>query len=37
MADVQSRATSATSVAEKPLLAKIKDWFGATKQPEAAN
>jgi len=37
MADVQSQATSATSVAEKPLLAKIKDWFGATKQPEAAN
>src|SRR4051794_16361126 len=35
MADVQARATTATSVTEKPLLSTIKGWFGATEKPEA--
>jgi hypothetical protein len=34
---VQSRAITATSVADKPLLSKIKGWFGATKETEAAH
>ena len=37
MADVQSRATTATSVPDPSLLSTIKGWFGATKQPEAVN
>jgi len=35
MADVQSRATMATSVPDPSLLSTIKGWFGATKQTEA--
>ena len=35
MADVQARATRATSVPDPSLLSTIKGWFGATKQPEA--
>jgi hypothetical protein len=35
MADVQGRATTATSVTEKPLLSSIKGWFGVTEQTEA--
>ena len=35
MADVQSRATTATSVPDPSLLSTIKGWFGATKQPAA--
>src|SRR4029453_17520945 len=37
MADVQSRATTATSVPDPSLLSTIKGWFGATKQTEAVN
>jgi len=37
MDGVQSRAITATSVADKPLLSKIKGWFGATKETEAAH
>ena len=36
MGAVQGRATTATSVAERPLLSKIKGWFGAAKQNEPA-
>ena len=35
MADVQSRATTATLVPDPSLLSTIKGWFGATKQTEA--
>ena len=35
MADVQARATTATSVPDPSLLSTIKGWVGATKQPEA--
>src|SRR3954465_2251461 len=31
---MQSRATTATSIAQKPLLSKLKSWFGAAKQSE---
>ena len=33
---VQGRATTATSVAQKPLLSKVKSWFGVEKQTEPA-
>ena len=33
---VQGRATTATSVAQKPLLSKLKGWFGIAKQHEPA-
>ena len=36
MGAVQGRAITSTSVAERPLLSKIKGWFGATKQNETA-
>ena len=36
MAVVQSRATTAPSIAQKPLLSKLKSWFGAAKQSEPA-
>ena len=36
MGAMQGRATTATSVAERPLLSKIKGWFGAKKQNEPA-
>jgi len=36
MGAVQGRATTATSVADSPLLSKLKSWFGAAKQSEPA-
>ena len=36
MGVVQGRATTDTSVAQKPLLSKIKGWFGAAKESEPA-
>jgi hypothetical protein len=36
MGAVRGRATTATSVADRPLLSKIKGWFGAAKQSEPA-
>ena len=33
---VQGRATTATSVAQKPLLSKVKSWLGVAKQTEPA-
>jgi hypothetical protein len=36
MGAVQSRATTATSVADTPLLSKLKSWFGVAKQTEPA-
>ena len=36
MRAVQGRATTDTSVAQKPLLSKIKGWFGAAKESEPA-
>lgn len=33
---VQDRATTATSVSQRPLLSKIKSWLGMTKETEAA-
>jgi hypothetical protein len=36
MGAVQGRATTETSVAQKPLLSKIKGWFGAAKESEPA-
>ena len=36
MGAVQSRATTATSVADTPLLSKLKGWFGVAKQTEPA-
>jgi hypothetical protein len=36
MAAVQGRATTATSVVQKPLLSKLKGWFGIAKQYEPA-
>jgi len=35
MADVQARATRATSVPDPSLLSSAKGWFGATEQTEA--
>jgi hypothetical protein len=36
MGAVQSRATTATSVADTPLLPKLKSWFGVAKQTKPA-
>jgi hypothetical protein len=36
MGAVRGRATTATSVADRPRLSKIKGWFGAAKQSEPA-
>ena len=36
MRAVRGRATTATSIAQKPLLSKLKSWFGAAKQSEPA-
>jgi len=37
MATVQQNATTPTSVADHPLFAKIKSWFGAAKKTEPAD
>jgi hypothetical protein len=34
MDDVRGRATTATSIPDTPLFAKIKSWFGASKEVE---
>ena len=36
MGAVPGRAATATSVVDKPLLSKLKSWFGAAKQTESA-
>jgi hypothetical protein len=36
MGAVQGRATTATSIANRPLLSKLKGWFGVAKQTEPA-
>src|SRR4051794_37691075 len=36
MGAAQSRATAATSVTDRPLLSKLKGWFGTMKQTEPA-